>query len=264
VAKHGFEAIYMTGAGTTATRLGMPDVGLLTMTEMVDNAARIADAGGLPVIADADNGYGGVLNVRRTIQSYERAGIAAIHLEDQIIPKRCGHLAGKQVVSIEEMVSKIKAATDARVDRDFLLIARTDAIAVEGFERALERAEIYRAAGADVIFVEALNREQLPKIAPRVKAPLLYNMAASGKTPFLTKAEIERLGFKLIIYPNWIVLAQIRAASRVLQTLKETGSIAGLANEVASFREFFDLVGMQEVQALESRYGIAEETRARY
>ena len=184
-----------------------------------------------------------------------------------------------QVVSIEEMVSKIKAATDARVDRDFLLIARTDAIAVEGFERALERAEIYRAAGADVIFVEALNCEQLPKIAPRVKAPLLYNMAASGKTPsgpalyaatasgktpFLTKAEIERLGFKLIIYPNWIVLAQIRAASRVLQTLKETGSIAGLANEVASFREFFDLVGMQEVQALESRYGIAEETRARY
>jgi len=264
VAKHGFEAIYMTGAGTTATRLGMPDVGLLTMTEMVDNAARIADAGGLPVIADADNGYGGVLNVRRTIQSYERAGVAAIHLEDQIIPKRCGHLAGKQVVSIEEMVSKIKAATDARVDRDFLLIARTDAIAVEGFERALERAEIYRAAGADVIFVEAPNREQLPKIAPRVKAPLLYNLAASGKTPFLTKAEIERLGFKLIIYPNWIVLAQIRAASRVLQTLKETGSIAGLANEVASFREFFDLVGMQEVQALESRYGIAEETRARY
>lgn len=264
VAQHKFEAIYMTGAGTTATRLGMPDVGLLTMTEMVDNAARIADASGLPVIADADNGYGGVLNVRRTIQSYERAGVAAIHLEDQVIPKRCGHLAGKQVVPIEEMVVKIKAATDARVDQDFLLIARTDAIAVEGFERALERAEIYRSAGADVIFVEAPNREQLPKIAPQIRAPLLYNMAASGKTPFLTKDEIERLGFKIIIYPNWIVLAQIRAASRVLKTLKETGSIAGLANEVASFREFFDLVGMQEVQALEGRYGIAEETRARY
>ena len=264
VAQHKFEAIYMTGAGTTATRLGMPDVGLLTMTEMVDNAARIADASGLPVIADADNGYGGVLNVRRTIQSYERAGVAAIHLEDQVIPKRCGHLAGKQVVPIEEMVVKIKAATDARVDQDFLLIARTDAIAVEGFERALERAEIYRSDGADVIFVEAPNREQLPKIAPQIRAPLLYNMAASGKTPFLTKDEIERLGFKIIIYPNWIVLAQIRAASRVLKTLKETGSIAGLANEVASFREFFDLVGMQEVQALEGRYGIAEETRARY
>ena len=264
VAHHNFEAIYMTGAGTAATRLGMPDVGLLTMTEMVDNAARIADAGRLPVIADADTGYGGVLNVRRTIQSYERAGVAAVHLEDQVIPKRCGHLSGKQIVSVEEMVSKIKAAVDARVDQDFLLIARTDGIAVEGFQRTLERAEIYYAAGADMIFVEAPSREQLPKIAPRIKAPLLYNMAASGKTPFLTKTEIGRLGFKLIIYPNWIVLAQIRAASHVLNVLKETESIAGLANEVASFREFFDLVGMQEVQALESRYGLAEDTRARY
>lgn len=264
VATHGFEAIYMTGAGTTATRLGMPDVGLLTMTEMVDNAARISDAAGLPLIADADNGYGGVLNVRRTIQSYERAGIAAVHLEDQVIPKRCGHLAGKQVVPAEEMVGKIKAAADARIDGDFVLIARTDAIAVEGFERALERAEVYRAAGADVIFVEAPSREQLSKIAPRIKAPLLYNMAASGKTPFLAKTEIEQLGFKLIIYPNWIVLAQIRAASRVLQTLKDTGSIASLTNEVATFREFFDLLGMADVQALESRYGLADEARARY
>jgi 2-methylisocitrate lyase-like PEP mutase family enzyme len=242
----------------------MPDVGLLTMSEMVDNAARIADAARLPVIADADTGYGGVLNVRRTIQSYERAGVAAVHLEDQVIPKRCGHLSGKQIVPAEEMVSKIKAAVDARVDQDFLLIARTDGIAVEGFERTLERAEIYHAAGADMIFVEAPSREQLPKIAPRIKAPLLYNMAASGKTPFLTKTEIGRLGFKLIIYPNWIVLAQIRAASHVLNVLKETESIAGLVNEVASFREFFDLVGMQEVQALESRYGLAEDTRARY
>ena len=264
VAHHNFEAIYMTGAGTAATRLGMPDVGLLTMTEMVDNAARIADAGRLPVIADADTGYGGVLNVRRTIQSYERAGVAAVHLEDQVIPKRCGHLSGKQIVPVEEMISKIKAAVDARVDQDFLLIARTDGIAVEGFQRTLERAEIYYAAGADMIFVEAPSREQLPKISPRIKAPLLYNMAASGKTPFLTKTEIERLGFKLIIYPDWIVLAQIRAASHVLNVLKETESIARLANEVASFREFFDLVGMQEVQALESRYDLAEDTRARY
>src|SRR5262249_7095865 len=186
VAKHGFEAVYMTGAGTTATRLGMPDVGLLTMTEMVDNAGRIAEASGLPTISDADTGYGGVLNVRRTIQSYERAGVAAVHLEDQVIPKRCGHLSGKQIVSVEEMVSKIKAAVDARVDQDFLLIARTDGIAVEGFQRTLERAEIYYAAGADMIFVEAPSREQLPKIAPRIKAPLLYNMPPSGKTPFLT------------------------------------------------------------------------------
>ena len=140
VRRHGFEAIYMTGAGTTAVRLGMPDVGLLTMTEMVDNAARIADASGLPLIADADNGYGGVLNVRRTVQAYERAGAATVHIEDQVLPKRCGHLSGKQLVPVEEMEAKIRAATDARTDEDFVLIARTDAIAVEGFEPALERA----------------------------------------------------------------------------------------------------------------------------
>ena len=264
VTRHGFEALYMTGAGTTAVRLGMPDVGLLTMTEMVDNAARIADASGLPLIADADNGYGGVLNVRRTIQAYERAGVAAVHLEDQEMPKRCGHLTGKQLVPVAEMVAKIRAAADARRDADFVLIARTDAVAVEGFEPALERALRYREAGADVLFVEAPSAEQLPKIAPRLKAPLLYNMATSGKTPFLGREEIERLGFKLIIYPNWVMLAAIRAASEVLATLKQTGTIAGLAKEVPSFREFFDLLGMPEVQEMEARYGVAEEARVKY
>ena len=264
VAQHGFDAIYMTGAGTSAVRLGMPDVGLLTMTEMVDNAGRIAEASGLPLIADADNGYGGVLNVRRTIQAYERAGVAAVHIEDQVMPKRCGHLMGKQLVPVEEMVAKIKAATDARSDSDFVVIARTDAIAVEGFEPALERAERYRDAGADVVFLEAPNQAQLAQIAPRIKAPLLYNMASSGKTPFLKKEEIEQLGFKIIIYPNWVILAAIRAASEMLRTLKETGTIASMAGQVASFREFFDLVGMPEVQALEARYGVAEETRTRY
>lgn len=264
VARHGFDAIYMTGAGTTAVRLGMPDVGLLTMSEMADNAGRIAEASGLPLIADADNGYGGVLNVRRTIQAYERAGVAAAHIEDQVMPKRCGHLMGKTLVPVEEMCSKIKAAVDARTDPDFLVIARTDAIAVDGFDAALERAERYRDAGADMLFVEAPGPEQLPKIAPRLQAPLLYNMASSGKTPFLGKHEIEQLGFKLIIYPNWIVLAAIRAASKVLQTLKETGSIASLTGEVASFREFFDLMGMPEVQAMEARYGVDDSARARY
>jgi 2-methylisocitrate lyase-like PEP mutase family enzyme len=264
VRSHGFEAVYMTGAGTTAVRLGMPDVGLLTATEMIDNAARIADAAGIPLIADADNGYGGVLNVRRTIRDYERAGVAAIHLEDQVIPKRCGHLAGKQLVPTEEMVAKIRAAADARTDPDFVLIARTDAIAVEGLDAALERAARYREAGADVLFVEAPSREQLPLIAPRVDAPLLYNMAASGKTPFLGKAEIERLGFKIIIYPNWVLLAAIKAANEVLSTLKTTGSIAEIAKEVTTFKEFFDLLGMPEVQALEARYGVDEETRVKY
>ena len=264
VRRHGFEAIYMTGAGTTAVRLGMPDVGLLTATEMIDNAARIADASGLPLVADADNGYGGVLNVRRTIQGYERAGVAGVHLEDQVIPKRCGHLAGKQLVPVEEMSAKIRAAVDARTDKDFVLIARTDAIAVEGFDAALERAERYKEAGADVLFVEAPNMEQLSRIAPRLKAPLLYNMATSGKTPFLGKEEIERLGFKLIIYPNWVMLAGIKAASDVLKTLKSEGTIAGIAPQVPSFKEFFDLVGMDEVQEMEARYGVDENARAKY
>ena len=172
VARHGFEAIYMTGAGTAAVRLGMPDVGLLTMSEMVDNAGRIADVAGLPLIADADNGYGGVLNVRRTVQAYERAGVAGIHIEDQDIPKRCGHLMGKVLVPVEEMAAKIRAAADARTDKDFVLIARTDAVAVEGFEAALERAERYREAGADVLFVEAPSMDELPKIAPRHHMPV--------------------------------------------------------------------------------------------
>lgn len=264
VAKHGFSAIYMTGAGTTAVRLGMPDIGLLTMTEMIDNAGRIADASGLPLIADADNGYGGVMNVRRTVQGYERAGVAAIHIEDQVMPKRCGHLMGKQLVPAEEMIAKIKAAIDARTDPDFMIIARTDAIAVEGFDAALERAERYGEAGADILFVEAPNAAQLPALAPRLKAPLLYNMATSGKTPFLSKTQIEELGFKLVIYPNWVMLASIRAVSHVLQTLKESGSIASLATDLPSFREFFDLLGMNEVQALESRYGVDEKSRAQY
>jgi 2-methylisocitrate lyase-like PEP mutase family enzyme len=187
-----------------------------------------------------------------------------VHLEDQVIPKRCGHLAGKQLVPVEEMTAKIRAAADARTDRDFVLIARTDAIAVEDFDAALERAARYREAGADVLFVEAPSKEQLPRIAPRLKAPLLYNMATSGKTPFLGKDEIERLGFKIIIYPNWMMLAAIKAASQVLATLKETGTIAGIAKDVPSFKEFFDLLGMAEVQDLEARYGVEESSRVKY
>lgn len=265
VAQEGFDALYMTGAGTTAVRLGMPDVGLLTMTEMADNAARIVDAAGLPLIADADNGYGGPLNVRRTVQAYERAGVAALHLEDQVFPKRCGHLAGKQLVPTEEMLAKIKAATDARRDDALVLIARTDAIAVEGFDCAVERAQRYAEAGADVIFVEApRTREQLTAIPARIPRPQLYNMASSGKTPLLGIEEIAAMGFKLVIYPNWLILAAIRASRAVLRQLRETGSIASLAGEVTSFTEFFDLLGMPEVQRLEQSYGVPDEARARY
>ena len=265
VAQEGFDAIYMTGAGTTAVRLGMPDIGLLTMTEMVDNAARIVDSSGLPLIADADNGYGGPLNVRRAIQAYERAGVAGVHLEDQVLPKRCGHLAGKQLVPVQDMVVKVKAAVDARRDDDFVIIARTDALAVEGFEAALARAALYGEAGADVLFVESPRTlEQLAEIPKRLEGPQLFNMASSGKTPLLGAEEIAGLGFKLVIYPNWLLLAGIRAATRVLRELKTTGGVAHLSNEVASFTEFFDLLGMPEVQRLEALYGTPEETRVKY
>ncbi|WP_253206756.1 isocitrate lyase/PEP mutase family protein [Verticiella alkaliphila] len=264
VVQQGFDALYMTGAGTSATRLGMPDVGLLTLTEMADNAARIVAASQLPLIADADNGFGGPLNVRRTVQEYERAGAAALHLEDQVLPKRCGHLAGKQLVSKNDFVAKIHAAVDARRDEDFVIIARTDAIAVEGFDAAIDRALAYKEAGADVLFVEAPSQAQLPDIVPRLDHPVLYNMATSGKTPFLKREEIEALGFKLIIYPNWMMLAAIKAATGVLQTLKSEGTIASIAPEVPSFQQFFDLVGMQDVRALEERYGVPEEARTNY
>ena len=265
VAQEGFEAVYMTGAGTTASRLGWPDVGLLTMTEMADNAQRIAEASGLPLIADADTGYGGPLNVQRTVRSYERAGVAALHLEDQQWPKRCGHLAGKTLIDADTMVSHVKAACDARVDDDFIVIARTDAIAVEGFDAALERALRYEEAGADVIFVEApVSMAQLERIPRALRVPALYNMSASGKTPFLGLDAIQSLGFKLVLYPNFMLLAAIPAMQQVLRELDRTGSIAGLAGAIATFREFFDLLGMERVTEVEARFVADEQSRARY
>lgn len=264
VALEGFDAVYMTGFGTSLTRLGMPDVGLLTETEMVDNATRIVDASQLPVVADADTGYGNPVNVRRTIRDYERAGVAGVHLEDQQWPKRCGHLSGKRVIPTDEMVAKIRSACDARRDSDFVIIARTDAIAVEGIDAAFERAERYREAGADMLFVEApVGVEQVKQVAQRFKGvPLLYNMAASGKTPDLPADELGRLGFKLAIYPNWMLLAAIPAMQGLLRELKRAGGIAAVRDKVATFKQFTEVAGLPEVQALEARYGVAEDSRA--
>ena len=265
VAAEGFNGIYMTGAGTSANRLGMPDVGLLTMNEMADNAWRIADASGLPLLADADTGWGGPLNVRRTVQLYERSGVAGLHIEDQEWPKRCGHLAGKAVISAEDMVQKIKAAVDARIDQDFQIVARTDALAVEGWNAMLDRAHAFEEAGADVLFLEAMTTmEQLTEAPKRFSKPLLYNMASSGKTPFLATDEIQDLGFGVVIYPNFVVLAAIPAIRRILKHLKETGDVKNLANEIVSFKEFFDLMGMDDVKALEERYVTDETRRADY
>ena len=264
VALEGFEAIYMTGFGTSLTRLGMPDVGLLTASEMVDNASRIADASGLPLVADADTGYGNPINVRRTIRDYEKAGVAGVHIEDQMWPKRCGHLAGKRVIPTAEMVAKIRAACDARRDPDLVIITRTDAIAVEGLEAALERGERYREAGADMLFIEApVGREQVERVARHFKGvPLLYNMAASGKTPDLPADELGKLGFRLAIYPNWVILAAIPAMQNLLKELKRTGTIAHLRDKVATFKQFTDIAGLPEIQKLEERYGVPEDQRA--
>jgi 2,3-dimethylmalate lyase len=264
VAREGFEAIYMTGFGTSLTRLGMPDVGLLTATEMADNAGRIADASGLPLVADADTGYGNPINVRRTIRDYEKAGVAGVHIEDQAWPKRCGHLAGKRVIPAPEMVAKIKAACDARHDPDFLIITRTDAIAVEGLEAALERGERYREAGADMLFIEApVGRAEVERVARHFNGvPLLYNMAASGKTPDLPADELGALGFRLAIYPNWMILAAIPAMQHLLRELKSTGGIGHLRDKVATFKEFTDIAGLPEIQLLEERYGVPEDQRA--
>ena len=262
VAEQGFDALYMTGAGTTATRLGMPDVGLLGVTEMADNAGRIAAAAGVPLIADADTGYGGPINVRRTIQCYERAGVAGVHVEDQSWPKRCGHLAGKTLIPAEEMCAKIRAAVDARTDPDFIVIARTDAIAVEGFEAALDRARAYEEAGADVLFVEApVTMEQVEAIPRAFSRPTLYNMAMSGKTPVLPAREIEALGFGVVIYPGLSFSAAIPAIRRALVELRETGGIDPARNNMASFRDFFELMGLEAVQDLESRYAVSDAAR---
>jgi 2-methylisocitrate lyase-like PEP mutase family enzyme len=262
VAHEGFEALYMTGSGTAAVRLGMPDVGLLTMDEMVDNAGRIAEAAGIPLIADADTGYGGPLNVRRTVRAYERAGVAAIHIEDQQWPKRCGHFAGKTLIETQDMVAKIKAAVDAKTDADFTIIARTDAYSVEGYEGALERADRYAEAGADIIFVEELRTvDQLRAVPKRYRQPTLYNMGGSGKTPFLTAAEIEELGFKVVIYPNFIMRAQIQAAQGVLRELKSSGSLEKTFKNMSGWEERHELLRMNEVRELEKRYGVDEKSR---
>ena len=261
VAEAGFEAVYMTGFGTAVTRLGMPDIGLLTASEMVDHASRVVDASGLPVVADADTGYGNAINVRRTVRDYEKAGVAALHIEDQVSPKRCGHLAGKRVIPVGEMLGKIKAACDARTDPDLVLIIRTDAIAVEGLEAAFERAERYKEAGADMLFLDALvGREHVEKVSARFRGvPLLYNMASSGKTPDIPVAELATMGFKLANFALYGLLAAIPAIRNVLAEMRKTGTIGHLRSQMATFKELTDLVGLPEITELERRYGTPEE-----
>jgi 2-methylisocitrate lyase-like PEP mutase family enzyme len=249
----------MTGFGTAASVLGQPDVGLLTMSEMVSRAAALVTVvGDVPLIADADTGYGNPINVRRTIREYERAGVAALHIEDQVWPKKCGHMEGKQVISMQEMVQKIHAAVEARQDPDFVIIGRTDANAVNGLEDALQRGKAYREAGADVLFIEApRSLAELRTIAQTFPdVPLLFNWAESGKTPPLSLTEIRILGFKLIIFPVSLLFAATYSMLQLLEVLKQGGTSTPFASHMVSFAQFTNLIGLPEIQALESRYGV--------
>lgn len=251
----GFPAVYMTGYGVSASVLGKPDIGLLTMTEMVTQAKNMAAAVEIPLIADGDNGYGGVLNVVRTVQEYERAGIAAIQLEDQVFPKRCGHMEGKQLIPKEEMVAKVRAAVYARQSNDFVIIARTDARAVNGFEDAIARAQAYADAGADVIFFEAPQSvEEMKNVAKLIKKPLFANMVEKGKTPFLTASELEEIGYKIVIYPVSTLYAATKAIAGVLETLKNEGTTQNYLDRMVEFPEFNEMIGVKQHRDLEKTF----------
>ncbi len=256
VEEAGFPAVYMTGFGTSAALLGRPDVGLLTLTEMAGNARRMAACVDIPVIADADTGYGNALNVIRTVSEFEAAGVAGIHLEDQVTPKKCGHMEGKQVIGADEMVGKIRAAVDARSRPEFVIIARTDARAVEGLERAIARAEMYRRAGADALFIEAMTTEQEAAEVARAfpGVPLLFNWAEGGKTPPLPLARLTELGYRLVIFPISTLLAATAAIRGVLRQIAEAGTPAGALPGLPAFGEFLDFIGMPQVRDAEQRY----------
>jgi len=255
----GFDVVYMTGFGTTAALTGRPDVGLLSATEMVDNARRIVAAVDVPVIADADTGYGNAINVVRTVQLYEQAGVAGLHLEDQVMPKKCGHMSGKAVISAAEMVGKIEAAVAARRDPDLVLIARTDAAAVEGLDSAVERARAYAAAGADLLFVEAPRSESdIATVAEALAgtAPLVFNWAEGGRTPPLGLDRIASLGFRLVLFPIGTLLAATAGIRSLLSVLRRDGTPAGALPGLPTFDEFTDLVGLPEVTRLEERWAV--------
>jgi 2,3-dimethylmalate lyase len=252
----GFPAIYMTGFGTSASLLGRPDVGLLTMSQMVDNARRIAQAVDVPIIADADTGYGNALNAIQTVHEYELAGVSAIHMEDQVLPKRCGHMENKQLISETEMAEKIRAAAEARTSPDFLIIARTDARAVEGLDSALRRARSYHEAGADVLFVEApQSEEEVSEIARTFPAvPLLFNWAEGGKTPPVGLERLKELGYRIVIFPISALLAATHAVRAMAVELEAHGTPAEALSKIISFREFNDMMGLAEIRNLEQRF----------
>lgn len=253
----GAEALYLSGASIAYTRLGRPDIGLVSMSEVVETVQLVRDRVATPLIVDADNGYGNALNVQRTVRLFERAGASAIQLEDQSYPKRCGHLREKRLVSAQEMAGKIKAACDARADAGTLIIARTDAVAVEGFEAAIKRAALYRDAGADVLFVEAPGSTTQLKDIPRQLAdgiPLMANMVEGGMTPVVDAKTLQEMGYALVIFPGGVVRAMAHVAAAFYATLMADGSSDAFRNQMFDFQGLNAAIGTPEMLALGKRY----------
>jgi len=258
VEQAGFPAVYVGGYALSATQLGLPDVGLLTMTEMLESVRRICGAIDTPVIADGDTGYGNHVNTDRLIRELTRAGAAGVHLEDQTFPKRCGHMDGKRIEPAQVMVDKISAAVDARSDPDFIVVARTDALAIEGFEAAIERAARYAEAGADVLFVEApVSNEQITAIPLRLPAPSWFNASWDGKSPLPDLATLDRMGYRLVVYPD-TVFAATKAVMRLLENLRTDGTY-GDPDALIGFAAFNALAGLPRTAALDRRYGDGAE-----
>jgi methylisocitrate lyase len=249
----GFSALYVSGAGISNGVGGYPDIGFMTATEMATQAGYIARSVNIPAIADADNGYGEAVNVFRTVQEYERQGLSGLHLEDQVIPKRCGHLDGKQVISIENMREKIAAAREARMNPDFILIARVDSKAVNGFDDAVKRANAYLQAGADMIFPEALNTpEEFSEFARQVKAPLMANMTEFGKTPYLSLSEFEAMGYAIVIFPMTAFRIMMKAVEDGMRLLRKEGTQSGLLSQMTSRQDLYRLIHYQDYEKLDT------------
>ena len=251
----GFKAVHASGGGISRSLLGGPDVGLLTMPEMLNQVKNIVNAVHLPVIADIDTGYGNPMNVMRTIREFEQIGVAGIHMEDQEMPKKCGHLEGKKLISKREMAQKIRAACEARQDKDFMIIARTDAQAVYGLDEAIERGQEYVSAGADAIFVESpASVEEMKKIVSSFKVPLLLNRGGGKKTPWLSVFEIEEIGFKIVIFPGDAQKAAGKAMLETMKVLKEKGNTTSVQDRMLSFEERNEISGLKEFYELEGKF----------
>ena len=255
VERTGFPAVYMSGYGTSASRLGLPDLGYAGLAEMADHARNLAAAVTIPLIADADTGYGNALSVRRTVQTYEAAGVAGLHIEDQVAPKRCGHLSGHQIIPLAEFAGKIRAAAEARSDPDLLIIARTDAISAVGFDEALRRGEAAAKAGADMLFIEAPRDEaQVHRVAGAFDTPLLYNYAPGGRSPLLPFSRLRELGYAVILLPIDALLVGVRAIAQFLVDVKQHDDVLSMSDRYMPFADFNRLIGAVDQMMLADRY----------